>query len=160
MRNAVERRPRRPDGDVDLIMGMAGSLCPPGRLGEHKRMGYAVSAAISCLHNYRRECRVDAGKAYVETIPIRPVAKSGDGGGRFYWRLAMPGGGYKSVVKEGSTGTLQIARRAALEQYINGIEVLELVPPDVDPTGPDERQRNNAKQQEPGLTVRQREKKH
>jgi hypothetical protein len=131
----------------DIQSGIAGSE------------SFAIAAAVDCIQAYRRMCRKKQGESYVENIPVRKAVMAGDGGGRFYWRLATKDGAYLTIVKDGLVGTVQIARRKAMEHYIEGLEITELVPPDIDPQGPDERQLNKAKQQEPGLTVRMREKK-
>jgi hypothetical protein len=124
----------------------------------------AEAHALSILLTYQKALREPGAYEKAHALPVRKAVLAGDGGGRYYWRMALENGCVIPAVTnlEKNKGDLAIARRMARLHIIDGVNIVELIPPDIDPQSAifDERQRNNSSMQPAGMTVRQRAKKH
>lgn len=114
--------------------------------------------AIHALHEFRRRSREK--QAMELDLPVRLAVVASEGGTRFYWRVLTADGQTLAASKGETRGDRNQARRKARELYMDGIVPVELIPPDIDPNAVGEWTENRAGIQPPGLTVRQREKKH
>lgn len=122
----------------------------------------ALQYAVEVMQGFRAYCREPAARAAADALPVRKAAPAGDGGGRYYWRVALANDVTVSAVKNEDKykGTIQDAKRKAVELFKLGSKPVELIPPDFDPQQqPDEWTKNVSKLQPDGLTVRQRTKK-
>lgn len=153
----IANDPLLSDSDAELILVIARSICPES----NETFMDAARHATTMIHNFRYGVRSKAGKELAESLPVRKASPAGDGGGRYYWRVLVSDGCVVSAVDETrARGQLSHARAKAVELYCNGRIPVELIPPDIDPQAPDEREPNRSGSQMPGMTKRQRQKRH
>lgn len=152
----AKRNPLLSELDHDKIRSIAGYLAGEGSFTD------CLQAAADAIAFVRREKRTALAKEVAESLPVRKAVVPSDGGARYFWRVQTDRGCIPAVKDEFKCrGDYAGARRKARELYMDGYVLLELIPPDIDPTNQgDEHTQNRSGHQEPGLTVRQREKKH
>lgn len=149
------------DKDWEILSALQRQFSP----NDATQSGLALDAAIIALSDYRCRVREHKWKDIEETIPTRQAIRPSDGGGRFYWRVLTRSDlgletAHQTTKDNGVGGTKWTAARKAKELYVAGLNPVELIPPDIDPQGPDERQRSSAKSQPDGLAVHMRTKRH
>lgn len=177
MKQAIELHRLLSEKDVVAIDEIALQLrmiTNPNSVHSEHEVDASIDCAAAALQNFRARTLLPAAERLAEMIPVRKAAPSGNGGGRFYWRMRAQtkhdetgkwNEPYLSACVDDpvkNVGTLKHARKRAAEAILRGHRVIEILPPDYDPVQQreQERQRNVSKMQPDGMTVRQREKKH
>lgn len=119
----------------------------------------ALHIVYTALKDYRTLAARALHLEAVERIPIEKPEPAIPGKGCWSWRVLLDNGVMMEATNRTGGTSLRLAKEQALELLVANRTIQCIVPPDFDPHEED-RQRNLSKQQPPGMTVRQREKKH